>query len=168
MPKPIVLRPLTDQERETLQKVAKSQTALARQVERAKTVLQAHAGMRPVDIAEKLDRTHATIYRRLRLFNEIGLESLDDQPRSGRPATYSEEERGQMIQTARTHPHELGRAYNHWTLDRLVEYMNQELQIGISRSQLGKVLEAEGLRWYQEETYFTERPDPQFAKKRGP
>jgi hypothetical protein len=45
-----------------------------------------------------------------------------------------------MIQTARTHPHELGRAYKHWTLDRLVEYINQELQIGISRP-LGKVLE---------------------------
>ncbi len=168
MPKPIVLRPLNDQERETLEKIAKSQTAPARQVERAKTVLLAHKKMRPVDIAEKLDRTHATIYRRLRLFNEIGLESLDDQPRAGRPATYSEEERGQMIQTARTHPHELGRAYHHWTLDRLVEYVNRELQIGISRAQLGKVLEAEGLRWYQEETYFTERPDPQFAEKRGP
>jgi hypothetical protein len=52
-------------------------------------------------------------------------------------------------------------------LDRLVEYINQELQIGISRAQLGKVLEAEGLRWYQEATYFTERPDPQFVEKRG-
>jgi hypothetical protein len=65
MPKPIVLRPLTDKERETLEKIAKSQTAPARQVERAKAVLLAHRKMRPVDIAEKLDRTHATIYRRL-------------------------------------------------------------------------------------------------------
>ena len=167
MPKPIVLRPLTDKERKTLEKIAKSQTAPARQVERAKTVLQAYSGMRPVDIAKKLDRSHTAIYRRLKLFNEIGLESLDDRPRAGRPATYNEAERGQMIQTARTHPHELGRAYNHWTLDRLVEYINQELQIGISRAQLGKVLAAEGLRWYQEATYFTERPDPQFVEKRG-
>jgi hypothetical protein len=29
------------------------------------------------------------------------------------------------------------------------------------------VLEAEGLRWYQEQVYFRERPDPQFAEKRG-
>jgi hypothetical protein len=33
-------------------------------------------------------------------------------------------------------------------LDLLVEYINHELQIGISRAQLGKALEAGGLRWY--------------------
>jgi transposase len=80
---PIVLRLPTDKERETLEKLARSQTAPVRQVERAKTVLLAQTGMRPVDIAEKLDRTPATIYRRLRLFNETGLESMDDQPRAG-------------------------------------------------------------------------------------
>jgi hypothetical protein len=34
-------------------------------------------------------------------------------------------------------------------------------------SQIANVLEAEGVRWYQEKTYFTECPDPQFAQKRG-
>jgi len=72
-----------------------------------------------------------------------------------------------MIVTARTHPHQLGRPCNHWTLDRLVEYVNQEVKIAISRAQLARVLEEEGPRWYQEETYFTERPDPQFAQKGG-
>jgi transposase len=48
-----------------------------------------------------------------------------------------------------------------------VAYVNEELRIPISRSQLGAILHDEGLKWYQEKTYFTERPDPQFAEKRG-
>jgi transposase len=108
-----------------------------------------------------------TIYERLHRFNEQGVRSLIDEPRAGRPLTYSEEERGRMIATARTRPQHLGLAYGHWTLDRLVEYVNQVLGIAISRSQLGEVLRLEGLRWYQEKTYFTESPDPQFAEKRG-
>ena len=57
--------------------------------------------------------------------------------------------------------------YSQWTLDRLVEYVHQHLALPISRSQLGAILEQEGLKWYQEKTYFTESPDPQFAEKRG-
>jgi len=49
----------------------------------------------------------------------------------------------------------------------LVEYFNKQLDIPISRSQLGEILTQEGLKWYQEKTYFTESPDPQFVEKRG-
>lgn len=167
MAKALVLRPLTNEEQKTLVKLARSQTAPARMVERARTILFVHGGESPAETAQKLGRATATIYQRLKRFAQHGLSSLDDQPRAGRPLTYTEEERGQMIVTARTHPHQLGRPYNHWTLDRLVEYVNQEVKIAISRAQLARVLEEEGLRWYQEEAYFTERPDPQFAQKRG-
>lgn len=83
----------------------------------------------------------------------------------GRPI--DERQRSEMSATARTHPHTLGLPFGHWTLDRLVVYVNQALGIPISRSQLGAVLRAEGLKWYEEKTYFTQRPDPQFAQKRG-
>jgi transposase len=81
--------------------------------------------------------------------------------------TYSEEERGRMVVTAKTRPSLWGLEYSHWTLDRLVEYVNQVLNVPISRSQLGEILRLEGLKWYQEQTYFTASPDPQFAEKRG-
>lgn len=167
MAKALVLRPLSEEERQVLEKLAKSRKAPARIVERAKTILLTYEGERPAVIGQKLGRSLGTIYQRLKRFRQNGLKSLDDQPRAGRPLTYTEEERGQMLVSARTHPHQLGRPYNHWTLDRLVEYINQELKITISRAQLARVLEEEGLRWYQEETYFTERPDPQFVEKRG-
>jgi len=68
---------------------------------------------------------------------------------------------------ARPHPEHLGHPVGRWPLTRLAEYITHEWGITISRAQLGRGLEAEGLRWYQEKTYFTERPDPQFAEKRG-
>jgi len=72
-----------------------------------------------------------------------------------------------MIAVARTKPHDLGLPFATWSLSRLRDYLNDHEQIGISRAHLARILEAEGLRWYQEQTYFTERPDPQFAEKRG-
>ena len=44
MAKALVLRPLTNEEQKTLVKLARSQTAPARMVERAKTILLVHGG----------------------------------------------------------------------------------------------------------------------------
>jgi transposase len=167
MPKRVELRPVTDQERETLKQVKRSRKAEQRQVERARIILSLADGRSPSEVAAEVGRSLPTIYERLHRFNEQGLRSLDDGPRSGRPLTYSEEERGRMIATAKTRPTMLGLEYTHWTLDRLVEYVNHTLTIPVSRSQLGEILHLEGLKWYQEQTYFTESPDPQFAEKRG-
>lgn len=72
-----------------------------------------------------------------------------------------------MIVLARNDPDKLDLPYGHWTLDRLVEQLQARNQIAVSRAQLSRILKAEGLRWYQEKTYFTERPDLQFVGKRG-
>lgn len=161
------VRPLSEVEREQLEHISGSQTAAYRRVRRAKIIVLAAAGKRIKDIAQATDCDTETVRRQVKRFNACGLESLDDQPRPGRKRLYSERERGQMIASARTHPYQLGQPFGRWTLTRLTEYINQTLGIAISRAQLGRVLEAEGLRWYQEKTYFTERPDPQFAEKRG-
>jgi transposase len=167
MGKRIVVRPFTEEEQSYLEKLSRSRTAAMREVSRAKILLQS-AQQEPVgEIARGVGCRPETVLQVVKRFNAKGLSSLADGLRSGRPLTYSEEARGQMIATAKTHPQQLDLPYSHWTLDRLVEYVNQQLDIPISRSQLGEVLEQEGLKWYQEKTYFTESPDPQFAEKRG-
>ena len=167
MPKKLEIRPLTNEERTALEQLKRSQTAEARLVERAKMVLMFQEGQKPVDIAAKLDRTAMTVYSRLKRFDSAGLDGLKDEPKSGRKPTYTEIERGQMIALARTDPQKHGLPFGHWTLDRMVAYLRENDQLGISRAQLARVLQAEGLRWYQEQVYFTERPDPQFVEKRG-
>jgi transposase len=168
MPKQVQLRAVTEQERKTLEQLSRSRTAQQRQVERAQIILGWLAKQRPEAIAQAMGCHVTTVYYQLHQFNGRGLSFLEDAPRSGRPLHYDEQQRGQMVVTAKTKPEQLGLDFGHWTLDRLVDYVNTSLGIAISRSQLGEVLTQEGLKWYQEKTYFSESPDPQFVEKRGP
>ena len=162
------LRPMSDSERTELERLARSRSEEIRLVERARGVLAVYSGQRIKGAAQTAGHAEQTVSKWLTHFEQQGLAGLQDAPKTGRPPTYSEEETGELIATARTHPHALDLPFGHWTLDRLVVYAHEQLQIGISRAQLARVLEAEGLRWYQEKIYFSERPDPQFAEKRGP
>lgn len=163
----IQVREMSTEEQQALARISRSRTAPQRQVERARIILGVQRGERAVTLAQRVGRSVATIYNQVQQFNARGLDFLEDLPRSGRPETYSEEARGQIIVTAKTHPQQMEQVFGYWTLDRLRDYVNDELHIPISRSQIANVLEAEGVRWYQEKTYFTERPDPQFVQKRG-
>jgi len=167
MPKRIVLRAFSETEQQALEHLSRSNKAVHKQMERAKVLLLKAAGHSTVQAAQELMRGEGMVRWTVRRFNEQGLAGLEDAPRSGRPPEYSQAQRGAITAAARTHPQEVGVKLGHWTLDRLVEYVNQRLTIGISRAQLARVLEEEGLKWYQEKTYFTKRPDPQYAEKRG-
>ena len=69
--------------------------------------------------------------------------------------------------TALTDPQTLDLPFQSWTLDRLAAYLSEQKGIAMKRSRLGEVLLTEGLRWRQQETWFGERVDPEFAQKGG-
>lgn len=167
MPRRKERRPLTANERQELERLVRSGKTENRLAERAKMVLWSRDGKSGHQIAKGLGREADTVYRQLDRFDAEGLAGLSDRPRPGRPLEYTEHERGEIMAIARTDPQALGCPFGYWSLTRLAEYVNDTLGIPISREQVGRVLNAEGLRWYQEKTYFTERPDPQFAEKRG-
>jgi transposase len=161
-------RPLTPDEYTRLRQLAHSRTAPARLVERARIIWQAQQGRRVSAIAAALRLNHKTVRRWLQHFNEHGLAGLEDQPRTGRPATYTAEEVGTVIALALTDPQQLGLPFAAWTLDRLAAYLHEHQGIAIKRSRIGELLLAEGLRWRSQETWYGERVDPAFAEKRGP
>jgi transposase len=163
----IKLRTLTEIEKATIEKLARSRTAAAREVERARMILLAGKGKRVDAIAEELELSAATVRTWLKRFNSDGLDGLNDLTRSGRPATYSAEQVAEVIATALTDPQQLGQPFACWTLDRLETYLNEEKKIDIKRSRIDELLIAEGLRWRTQETWFGERVDPEFAQKRG-
>jgi len=103
----------------------------------------------------------------LERFNQEGIKGLSDRPRLGRPPTYDELSKGRVIQAAKSDPRKLGMDFGHWTLDRLVEYAAEHVGISVKRVQIHRWLKREGLRWRKEQTWFSERCDPQFAEKRG-
>jgi transposase len=129
--------------------------------------LLASKGRRVPAIAEQLEITQFTVRIWLKRFNQGGLDGLIDLPRSGRPTTYSAEQVAEVIATALSDPQKLGQPFACWTLDRLEAYLNEEKKIPIKRSRIDELLIAEGLRWRTQETWFGERVDPEFAKKRG-
>jgi transposase len=183
------VRELTDEENEQIKRLAHSRTAPARRVERARMIWLASQGRRVAAIATDLHVTAETVRLWLKRFNAAGLEGLKDAPRSGRPATYTPEQVGEVIAAALTNPQHLNLPFGCWTLDRLEAYLNEEKGIPIKRSRIDELLIAEGLRWRTQETWFGERAsiasgadrpatppplkkerevDPDFAQKRGP
>ena len=65
------------------------------------------------DIAQEIGRTIATVHYQIHQFNDRGLAFVDDLPREGRPLTYDEQQRGEMVKTAKTNPQQLGLAFGH-------------------------------------------------------
>jgi len=162
------VRELTAAEQESIRRLAHSRTEPARLVERARIVWLSSQGQRVPAIATALRLTPATIRQWLKRFNAAGLEGLQDQPRAGRPPTYTAEEVGEVIALSLTDPRSLGLPFASWTLDRLAAYLTEAKGIGIKRTRIDELLLAEGLRWRSQETWFGERVDPAFAEKRGP
>jgi transposase len=161
------VRALTDDEQATIERLAHSRTAAARVVERARIIWYAAQGLTVPTIAMQVHLHEQTVRLWLKRFNAAGLLALHDAPRSGRPATYTPDEVSVVIATALTKPGTLGLPFSMWTLDRLETYLNEHCQIRIKRSRIDEILLAEGLRWHKDETWFSERLDPDFAAKRG-
>lgn len=163
----LLVRPLSEMERESLEKVVRSRTAAVRQVERARIVLASREGKSITEIAGELKLREAKVRKWVKRFNAGGVPALADQPREGHPAVYTPGEVSQMIATALTDPPSLNLPFGSWTLDRLTVYLHEVKGIGIQRSRLNDILRREGLRWRKHETWFGKRVDPEFAEKRG-
>lgn len=158
---------VTDEERQAVARLARSRTAPARAVERAQVVQAALEGAAVEEIAVRQHLARNTVYLWLHRFEERGLLGLEDEPRGGRPPTYTREQVGEIVAAALSSPQSLGLPFQSWTLDRLVVYLADAKGIAMKRSRLDEVLLTEGLRWRKQETWFGERVDPEFAVKRG-
>lgn len=167
MPRRLQLRELTEKERESIQQTARSRTAAVRQVERARMIQAASEGQSVSAISRRLQLKEAKVRKWIKRFNDGGLAGLEDSPRAGRPATYTPEAVSEVIAVSLTDPQTLGLPFASWTLDRLEAYLNEVKGIGIKRSRIDDLLLREGLRWRQQESWFGERVDPDFAVKRG-
>jgi transposase len=162
------LRALTEEEAHMIRKWSQSRTDEARLVERAKIVHLASEGHHIPQIAEAMGVNEKTVRKWLKRMNEQGIAGLSDEARSGAPPRYTPEVKAQIIAAALTNPRDLGRQFNCWTFERLAVYVREELGFAIKKTRIFEILQEEGLRWRHQETWFGERVDPEFAKKRGP
>jgi transposase len=166
------VRELTKEEQAKIERLVSSQTAPVRLVRRAWIVKLSSEGASALEIARRLEVAEKVPRLWIRRFNVQGLDALDDAPRSGRPETYTEEEKSRVIAKARGLPpkpegpegQELPPTC-HWTLDLLERELNKE-GLAIRRSQIRRILQAEHVKWQRPRTWL-ESDDPEFAAKRG-
>jgi transposase len=167
MGRPLRLRALTDDEARVIAKLVRSQTASVRLVQRAKIVQVASQGKTIAEITAELGCASNVVRKWFKRFSEQGLAGLNDAPRSGAPPRYTPENRAQVVAMARTRPSELGLPFSSWTFERLATYLHDALGLQLKKTRIFEILQEEGLRWRKQETWFGERLDPDFARKRG-
>lgn len=164
---PLKVRDFTMEEQRVITKLARSQTASARLVERAKILQLGSQGQTVPQIAETLGLHEKTVRKWFKRFEREGLAGLEDAPRAGAPSRYTAENKARVLQAARTRPCELGLPFASWTFERLDAYVKEQLGLPMKKTRIFEILQEEGLRWRKQETWFGERLDPAFVEKRG-
>ena len=177
MPKLVKARVAEHAEEEAMMRqLVRSRMAPKVVVQRAQMIVGSWEGQRTTEIATELGCHPQTVRESLQRFNELGMDGLRDRQRSGRPRRISEVDRSTVIALVGKPP--LGRliratdgelraedeeAQAHWTLDALTEQACQQ-GIAIKRSQVRRILLAEGVRWRSVRSWATSS-DPEFEKK---
>jgi transposase len=168
--------PADPDEQRTIRRLAASRHAPGDWILRARIVGRSWDGQGVAEIATALGCHPKTVRQWLHRFNAHGVGGLGDLPRSGRPRRLGEPERGQLIALVRQAPP--GRLVRQadgalaaeddqqpaqWTLDALVQAAS-ELGIAVGRSQVRRILLAEGARWRRPRSW-TSSSDPEFVPK---
>jgi putative transposase len=162
------VRTLTAEEANELKRLAGSRTAPHRVVQRAQIVWASAQGETVPVIARQVGLSAFRVRAWLHRFNRHGLAGLADAPRAGRPRRHDETIRGQVIALARTKPHSLGYPFALWTLARLQQVLQERHGLGVTPATIWKWLQAEGLVWKRQQSWFQVTVDAAFVEKRGP
>ena len=146
---------LTPEEEAILRRRAAMRHAPACTVARARIVLGASAGETNDVLAQRLAMNRHSVALWRQRFAAERLAGLEDRPRSGRPTTYSDADRVQVIETACT---KTPSAETHWSVRRLAE------ATGVSRSTVHRLLRRADLKPHRVST-FSRSNDPEFVAK---
>jgi transposase len=180
VPKLLYARVPEDAEEEhKLHKLAGSRHDPGDWIFRARIISLSWQGLRTARIAEELGCHPKSVRKRLHRFNALGVDGLAESPGAGRKPRITQDERSRIIALVSKDPpgklltepdgvlraEDESKAAHYWTLDALAEAA-REVGIEVGRSQLRRIVLAEGVRWRNTRPW-AESPDPEFAPK-GP
>src|SRR3954468_3943943 len=180
MPKLLFARPPVDVvEERRIRKLAGARHAPADWIRRAQMIAMSWDGRRVPAIAQTLGCSPKAVWYRLARFAAEGLDGLGDRPGAGRKPRIGQEQRSQLIALVADPPP--GRLVRDgageltaadpdgaavWTLDALTAAA-RAAGIDIARSQVRRILLAEGVRWRRPRSWASSA-DPEFVpKERG-
>ena len=177
------LRPLTPEERTTLEQVARSGAERAERVGRAKALLAVADGATFTAAAHAAGRRSGDgVAELVARFNASGLAALSTRPGGRPPLRYGPEEAARILREARRPPDREADGTATWSLATLQRALRQAPDgfPTISTFTIGRVLHAAGLSWQENRTWCDtgvvkrkrragvgEVVDPATAEKRG-
>jgi len=152
---PVVSIELTEAEREQLESWSRRRTTAQALAQRSKIVLLVADGLRPGEIAERLDVHRNTVAKWRRRFEAERLDGLVDEPRPGQPRTITDAMVDEVItRTLESAP----KNATHWSTRSMAA------EVGLTQSAVHRIWRAFGLQPHRAETFKLSR-DPQFVAK---
>jgi transposase len=163
---------LTPEERQRLEILSDSRSAPVREVERARILLQYHAGRNPSTIQKILSISRVTIYHCLHKALEMGMEAgLKDAFHRPKEAVIGIADKAWVVHLACTKPKDLGYAAELWTRKALATHV-REHALAEDHPSLARAVKATVQRILDEQQlqphkvkYYLERRDPEFELK---
>jgi transposase len=163
---------LTPEERQRLETLRASRAAPVREVERARILLQYHAGNNPSAIQRALNISRVTIYRCLHKALEMGLEAgLKDAFHRPKEPVIGSADKAWVVHLACTKPKDLGYAAELWTRKALAAQVRQQAEAAghpslarAAKSTVQRILDEQQLQPHKVK-YYLERRDPEFESK---
>jgi transposase len=164
----VKVRTLTMEEVQELNQLAHARKAPHRLVQRAQIIWASAQGLQASAIAQCVGLSALRVRAWIQRVNRHGLAGLADAARPGRPRRHDETARGTVIALARTKPQHLGYPFALWTLARLQRALQERHGLHVTPATIWKWLQAEGLVWTRQQSWFQVKVDAAFAEKRGP
>ena len=150
---------LSSGRRRRLVHLSRRSTAPAQQVRRARILLAAAAGVYNAAIATQVGCDVATVRRTRRAFRTRGMKALRDRRRPGRPLVYDLDVRLLVMATATSQPPETDAQ---WTHRLIAERLHATRGIGISASQVGRILAEADIKPHKVRGWLNRPDDPGF------
>jgi len=147
---------LTDDEKTALTNWVRAGTTQQRLVLRAKIILAAADGKATQDIAAALDQRPATVSKWRKRFAQSGIAGLHDEPRSGRPAQYGDQDELRVLALLDQDPPP---GYAEWSGPLLAKALGN-----VSADYVWQVLRSYGISLQQSRSWCVST-DPEFAAK---
>jgi hypothetical protein len=163
---------LTAEELKRLETLSASRAAPVREVERARLLLQYHAGNNPSAIQRALNLSRVTIYHCLHKALEMGLEAgLKDRFHRPKEPVIGPDAKAWVVHLACTKPKDLGYASELWTRQALADHVRGRARAAghpslalAAKATVQRILTEQHLQPHKVK-YYLERRDPEFEIK---
>jgi len=165
MRKPVEIPVLTVEELEALENLYRTTKEVRLRTRAQMILLAGEQRMTAPAIAKIVRENDQTVRNWLKRWMAEGIEGLKDRPMPGSPGKVTNEYEEQLLQIVRRRPRSLGQPYSLWTLQRLADYMTEQISIRVSDETVRQLLKV-GEIVLSRPQHKVSSPDPEYLVKK--